>query len=216
MAAGSDADVVCADARGAAVAAGTDADVVGADCSPSLPTASVSATMRTVATPKYGSHVNRAARQNMNGIVTIQIPLSTIAVIRSQFAHRAGLTTLSPGGSGVGWSLCRWHEGRSPPQGGYSPPKTAASMGQNGSRSLDEVGDRPCSSATTSIEGKEESGVTIGLDVGDRYTHVHALGAGGEVVRDQRIRTTALALSSVLGDLPRARVVLEAGPRCRG
>ena len=66
---------------------------------------------------------------------------------------------------------------------------------------------------TWSIEGKEESGVTIGLDVGDRYTHVHALGAGGEVVRDQRIRTTALALSSVLGDLPRARVVLEAGPR---
>ena len=24
----------------------------------------------------------------------------------------------------------RWHEGRSPPQGGYSPPETAASMGQ--------------------------------------------------------------------------------------
>ena len=66
---------------------------------------------------------------------------------------------------------------------------------------------------TWSIEGKEESGVTIGLDVGDRYTHVHALGAGGEVVRDQRIRTTELALSSVLRDLPRARVVLEAGPR---
>ena len=66
---------------------------------------------------------------------------------------------------------------------------------------------------TWSIEGKEESGVTIGLDVGDRYTHVHALGAGGEVVHDQRIRTTALALSSALGDFPRARVVIEAGPR---
>ena len=66
---------------------------------------------------------------------------------------------------------------------------------------------------TRSTEGKEESGVTIGLDVSDRYTHVHALGAGGEVVRERRVRTTELALSSVLGDLPRARVVLEAGPR---
>ncbi len=43
--------------------------------------------------------------------------------------------------------------------------------------------------------------------------HVHALGAGGEVLRDQRIRTAALALSSALGDLPPARVVIEAGPR---
>ena len=66
---------------------------------------------------------------------------------------------------------------------------------------------------TRSIESREESGVTIGLDVSDRYTHVHALGAGGEVVRERRVRTTELALSSVLGDLPRSRVVLEAGPR---
>ena len=66
---------------------------------------------------------------------------------------------------------------------------------------------------TRSTEGKEESGVTIGLDVSDRYTHVHALGAGGEVVRERRVHTTALALSSALGDLPRARVVIEAGPR---
>ena len=52
---------------------------------------------------------------------------------------------------------------------------------------------------TRSTEGKEESGVTIGLDVSDRYTHVHALGAGGEVVRERRVRTTELALSMVLG-----------------
>ena len=66
---------------------------------------------------------------------------------------------------------------------------------------------------TRSIESREESGVTIGLDVGDRYTHVHALGAEGEVVRERRVRTTELALSSALGDLPPSRVVLEAGPR---
>ena len=33
------------------------------------------------------------------------------------------------------------------------------------------------------------------------------------VVREQRVRTTALALRQALGDLPASRVVLEAGPR---
>ena len=66
---------------------------------------------------------------------------------------------------------------------------------------------------TWSIEGKEESGVTIGLDVGDRYTHVCVLGSGGEVVRERRVRTTAPALGGALNGLPPARVVLEAGPR---
>ena len=39
------------------------------------------------------------------------------------------------------------------------------------------------SATTGSIESSEGSGVTVGLDVGDRYTHIHALGAGGEVLR---------------------------------
>ena len=58
---------------------------------------------------------------------------------------------------------------------------------------------------TWSIEGKEGSGVTIGLDVGDRYTHVHALGAGGEVVRERRVRTTTAALGMVLTERDPAR-----------
>ncbi len=66
---------------------------------------------------------------------------------------------------------------------------------------------------TWSIEGREGSGVTIGLDVGDRYTHVHALGADGEVVRERRVRTAAAALGAALTGLPPARVVLEVGPR---
>ena len=66
---------------------------------------------------------------------------------------------------------------------------------------------------TRSIDGGDGAAITVGLDVGDRYTHVHALGAGGEVLREQRIRTTALAVGGALGDLPPARVVLEAGPR---
>ena len=33
------------------------------------------------------------------------------------------------------------------------------------------------SATTRSIEGKDGPAITVGLDVGDRYTHVHALGA---------------------------------------
>ena len=67
--------------------------------------------------------------------------------------------------------------------------------------------------ATTRSDDRDEPAVTVGLDVGDRYTHVHALGAGGEVVRERRIRSTAAALTTALASLPSARVVLEAGPR---
>ena len=66
---------------------------------------------------------------------------------------------------------------------------------------------------TRSIEGKDGPAITVGLDVGDRYTHVHALGAGGEVIRERRVRTAAAALGAALTGLPPARVVLEAGPR---
>ena len=47
---------------------------------------------------------------------------------------------------------------------------------------------------TRSIEGKDGPAITVGLDVGDRYTHVHALGAGGEVIRERRVRTVAIGL----------------------
>ena len=69
------------------------------------------------------------------------------------------------------------------------------------------------SATTRSIEGKDGPAITVGLDVGDRYTHVHALGAGGEVIRERRVRTAAAALGAALTGLPPARVVLEAGPR---
>ena len=69
------------------------------------------------------------------------------------------------------------------------------------------------SATTRSIEGKDGPAITVGLDVGDRYTHVHALGAGGEVLRERRVRTAAAALGAALTGLPPARVVLEAGPR---
>ena len=66
---------------------------------------------------------------------------------------------------------------------------------------------------TRSSDGGDEPAITVGLDVGDRYTHVCVLGSGGEVVRERRVRTTAPALGGALIGLPPARVVLEAGPR---
>ena len=72
---------------------------------------------------------------------------------------------------------------------------------------------RQDSATTRSIEGKDGPAVTVGLDVGDRYTHIHALGGGGEVLRERRVRTAAAALGAALTGLPRSRVVLEAGPR---
>ena len=64
---------------------------------------------------------------------------------------------------------------------------------------------------TRSIEGKDGPAITVGLDVGDRYTHVHALGAGGEVIRERRVRTAAAALGAALTGLSPARVVLDGG-----
>ena len=62
-------------------------------------------------------------------------------------------------------------------------------------------------------EQDEVPAFTVGLDVGDRHTHICVLDAGAEVVREQRIRTTGLALRRALGEFPGARVVLEAGTR---
>ena len=66
---------------------------------------------------------------------------------------------------------------------------------------------------TPSIEQERTPQLTVGLDVGDRHTQVCVVDAAARVVREQRVRTTTPALRQVLGELPRARVVLEAGSR---
>ena len=69
---------------------------------------------------------------------------------------------------------------------------------------------------TRSIDGGDGAAITVGLDVGDRYTHVHALGAGGEVLREQRIRTTALAVGGALGTSRRRGSCSRQGHARRG
>jgi transposase len=56
-----------------------------------------------------------------------------------------------------------------------------------------------------------DGGLTIGLDLGDRFTEGRVLDAAGEVVEAFRVRTTEVALSARLSTCPPSRVVLEVG-----
>ena len=55
--------------------------------------------------------------------------------------------------------------------------------------------------------------VTVGIDVSDRYSHLCVLGDDGEIIREERVRTTTAALTGALAGMPGARLVLEVGPR---
>src|SRR5262249_41681191 len=59
------------------------------------------------------------------------------------------------------------------------------------------------------IAGK--TGITIGLDVSDRFTEAYAIDANGEFVASWRIPTKAAAFREQLSRDPGARVVLEVG-----
>jgi transposase len=55
------------------------------------------------------------------------------------------------------------------------------------------------------------SGLTIGLDLGDKYSEACVLDAAGEVLETFRVRTTQPALDRALSRFESARVVLEVG-----
>ena len=56
-----------------------------------------------------------------------------------------------------------------------------------------------------------KTGITIGLDVGDRFTEAYAIDANGEFVASWRMPTKAAVLREQLSRYPGARVVLEVG-----
>ena len=62
------------------------------------------------------------------------------------------------------------------------------------------------SEATTS-----PSTMTIGIDLGDRKSHVCVLDATGEVVEESRIATTPKALRARFEGLTATRIALEVG-----
>ena len=54
-------------------------------------------------------------------------------------------------------------------------------------------------------------GITIGIDLGDKYTSICVLDGAGTITEEDRIRTTTLALTRRFSSPPRCRVVLEVG-----
>lgn len=55
------------------------------------------------------------------------------------------------------------------------------------------------------------SRVTIGLDLGDKYSFCHAVGSDGNTLHQGRLRTTPEALRKHFGELEAARVAIEVG-----
>jgi transposase len=53
--------------------------------------------------------------------------------------------------------------------------------------------------------------LTIGLDLGDRWTEGWVLDAAGEVIQAFRVRTTEPAMTERFSSFPPSRVVLEVG-----
>jgi transposase len=53
--------------------------------------------------------------------------------------------------------------------------------------------------------------LTIGMDLGDRFTYYCVLDEAGEVLVEQKLPTTKLGMQQVFGRMPRSRVALETG-----
>ena len=58
---------------------------------------------------------------------------------------------------------------------------------------------------------KDKPGMTMGIDVGDRYSHLCLLDDEGEVVERDRVRSTEAAFRRHFEDAPRLRIALECG-----
>jgi transposase len=56
---------------------------------------------------------------------------------------------------------------------------------------------------------------TIGIDLGDRYSHCCFLGPDGAVLSEGRVRTTPEAMASHFKDLPSSRIAIEVGAHSR-
>lgn len=58
--------------------------------------------------------------------------------------------------------------------------------------------------------------ICIGIDLGDRYSHLHALDrATGEVLEEARIATTRKAFERRFASMPRTRIAIEVGSHSR-
>ena len=60
-------------------------------------------------------------------------------------------------------------------------------------------------------EFSEEQKLTIGLDLGDRFSYYCILNGAGEVLLEHKLPTTPQAMKQVFGGMPRSRIALETG-----
>jgi transposase len=61
------------------------------------------------------------------------------------------------------------------------------------------------------VEQNASQKLTIGLDLGDRFSWYCVLNEAGEVVLEQKVATTPKAMKEVFGGMPRSRMALETG-----
>jgi transposase len=65
--------------------------------------------------------------------------------------------------------------------------------------------------AAQKVEKIEGQRLTIGLDLGDRWSWYCVLNGGGEVALGRKLATTPKAMKEVFGEMPRSRIALETG-----
>src|ERR1039457_2386955 len=65
--------------------------------------------------------------------------------------------------------------------------------------------------ATKQSRNISEQKLTIGLDLGDRWSWYCVLDEQGEGVLEQKVGTTPKAMREVFGGMPRSRIALETG-----
>jgi len=58
---------------------------------------------------------------------------------------------------------------------------------------------------------REGSGLTVGVDLGDKWSRSCVLDQQGEILEEDTIATTDPAFRKLFGDRPAARVVIEVG-----
>ena len=61
------------------------------------------------------------------------------------------------------------------------------------------------------IENFKDHKLTIGLDLGDRFSHYCILNESGEVIGEHNLPTTAKGIDEVFHRIPRSRIALETG-----
>ena len=61
------------------------------------------------------------------------------------------------------------------------------------------------------VEIFKDDKLTIGVDLGDRFSHYCILNGAGEVILEGKLPTTPKGIEEVFGRIPRSRIALETG-----